>query len=80
MEHPGTIRGREMREQIVSFVSDYMAEHGWSPSYQEIAAELDLVDRGTVHAHLHRLADEGRIVLGGGPRQIRVVGNIRSHQ
>jgi SOS-response transcriptional repressor LexA len=72
--------GRDVREQIVDFVVEYMQEHGWSPSYEEISEALGIRNRSTIFKHLHILERENRIVLGGGPRQIRVVGNIRSHQ
>lgn len=63
--------GRRQREQLLGFLQRYQAEHGWMPSVREIAAELG-IQPSNAHAHLRILAREGKLVIGGGPRMIRL--------
>lgn len=70
--------GRSQRDRVLAFVTEFIAEHGWAPTMQEIADALGLASRSTVQEHLRQLHREGRIVLGGGPRMIRLTsGDIR---
>lgn len=57
---------------ILEYVARHQAEHGWAPTVQEIAAGVGLASKGTVHGHLRQLHDQGELVLGGGPRMIRL--------
>jgi repressor LexA len=43
------------QKQVLDFISQFMDEHGYSPSYQEIAAGLGLASLATVHKHLQAL-------------------------
>lgn len=69
--------GRRQRQMILDYIAQYQAEHGWAPSVREIGDAVGLSPSPT-HAHLHTLHDEGKLVLGGGPRMIRLAsGEVR---
>lgn len=60
------------QQQVYDFICRYLDQHGWAPSFREIADDVG-ASVSTVHFHLHSLERHGQIVLGGGPRMIRVV-------
>lgn len=64
--------GRQQRVRILDFIAAYVNEHGWAPTVREIASELRHQSPSSVHIHLRKLHDEGKLVLGGGPRMIRL--------
>ena len=66
--------GEATRRRILDFIARHQAEHGWAPTVGEIAAEVGHASKSSVHVHLQRLRDEGELVLGGGPRMIRLTG------
>jgi SOS-response transcriptional repressor LexA len=69
--------GREHRQQILEFIAAHQAEHGWAPTVREIGDAIGL-GPGPTHGHLRTLHEEGKLVLGGGPRMIRLTsGDIR---
>ncbi|MEZ4278944.1 MAG: transcriptional repressor LexA [Myxococcota bacterium] len=49
---------RRQRE-VLDFVSRFVAEKGYSPSLEEIAAAFDLSSVATVHKHVKHLVDKG---------------------
>lgn len=49
---------RRQRE-IFDFISRFVAEEGYSPSLEEIAAAFDLSSVATVHKHVKHLVDKG---------------------
>lgn len=57
------------RWRVYQFVTQYLYEHGWAPTCDEIAAGCGLA-KSTAHAHLRRLGDEGWLRVGHGPRMI----------
>jgi repressor LexA len=57
---------------ILDYLVTYQAEHGWMPTVREIADAMGLSSPSSVHSHLRQLHAEGRIVLGGGARMIRL--------
>lgn len=64
-------QGRRQRQAIMDFLRAYMAEHGWAPSMREIADHIGTYPPNVMQ-HLRKLQAEGKIVLGGGPRMIRI--------
>lgn len=66
-------QGRRTRQVIMDFLCFYTDEHGWAPTMREIGGAVGLASPSTVLSHLRTLEREGRIVLGGGPRMIRVL-------
>lgn len=55
-------------------IIDYIEQHGWAPSVTDIADAVPCA-RSSAHNSMHRLAATDNIVLGDGPRAIRVVGS-----
>lgn len=59
---------------VFNFIQDYITENGWSPSITDIADGAECA-RSAAHASVHRLASYGCLILGEGPRAIRVIGS-----
>src|ERR1700681_5093834 len=49
---------RRQRE-VYDFISRFVAEHGYSPSFEEIGTGLDLTSLATVHKHITNLEKKG---------------------
>lgn len=61
---------------IKKFIKEYIEEHGYVPSYDEIAAAV-CVTKSTVYSHIKKLLYEGELetdVPGGHPRAFRLSG------
>jgi len=43
------------QKELMDFVSGFIRRHGYSPSYEEIAAGLELASLATVHKHIQAL-------------------------
>ena len=56
---------------VLDFIARFVEEHGYSPSYQEIAGGLGLASLATVHKHI--LALEGKHYLKRGFNQSRSI-------
>lgn len=67
-----TMSAFERRQRVLEVVEDYIEEHGWSPSYEDIMERAGIASKSTVHQYLYALEREGKIRLGGGPRMIAV--------
>lgn len=64
--------GRRNRQLILDYVGSHISEHGWPPTVREIGDAVGVYSPSTVHAHLRQLHRDGKLVLGGGPRMIRL--------
>ena len=62
-----TLRQRE----VMDFIAGFLQEHGYSPSFQEIARGLGLSSLATVHKHILTLERKG--FLRRGPNQSRSI-------
>lgn len=51
------------REQILQFLTQFVAENGYAPSVREICAAVGLQSTATVHYHLGALRDAGLIEM-----------------
>lgn len=49
------------QRQVFDFIRDFIREHNYSPSLEEIAKGLGLSSLATVHKHLGNLAEKGMI-------------------
>ena len=49
---------RSQRE-VYDFISRFVAEHGYSPSFEEIGKGLELNSLATVHKHISNLEKKG---------------------
>ena len=62
------------QRQLLDFVDAYIREHGYSPSYEEIAGRFGYRSLSTVSGHLQALAAKGVLrVEAGKPRSIEVL-------
>ncbi len=43
------------QKEVMDFLSQFIADHGYSPSYEEIASGLGLASLATVHKHIQAL-------------------------
>ena len=59
------------QKQVLDFIAGFVEEHGYSPSYQEMATELELASLATVHKHI--LALEAKHYLKRGFNQSRSI-------
>lgn len=49
----------ERQKQVLDFVRDFAAEHGYTPTHREICEEFGFSSYGTVHKHLKLLERKG---------------------
>ena len=49
------------QKEIVDYLDDYIAEHGYAPTLEEIGRRFGLSSPATVHKHLTNLEDKGII-------------------
>ncbi len=49
------------QKEIIDFLDDYIAEHGYAPTLEEIGTKFGLSSPATVHKHLTNLEDKGLI-------------------
>jgi SOS-response transcriptional repressor LexA len=65
------------QRQILRYVLDYTMEHGFQPSFYEIADHFDLSSRSGVDHHMALIAGKGYITKGvegkGNSRSIRIL-------
>ena len=62
------------RERVYNFLVDYIEKNGFAPSVREISIGIGLNSTCTVHHHLLKLEDEGRIEMKRySPRAIKLV-------
>lgn len=59
------------QKEVLDFIADFVEEHGYSPSYEEMAQGLKLASLATVHKHIQGL--EGRNYLRRGFNQSRSI-------
>jgi repressor LexA len=49
------------QKEILSFLEDFLADHGYPPSFEEIARHFGYTSLATVHEHLENLRQKGYI-------------------
>lgn len=52
------------QDEILTFIKEYIVEHGYPPSIREIGASLGISSPATIHAHLQNLEKKGMIRKG----------------
>ncbi len=57
------------KKRVLSFLEEYIAEHGYAPSVRDIGASLGFRSTSTVHQYLKDLQDEGMITYADGKRR-----------
>ncbi len=71
------INMRRIEQRILSFIDQYVAKHGVSPTLDEIAAGVGYRSRGSVHRYVGSLIEQGFVENRGGHRGLRSTGKIR---
>lgn len=65
------------KEKVYSFILKYVKIYGYAPSIREIAEGIGLKSTSSVHSHLKKLQEEGKIeIRGNSPRAIRATGYV----
>src|ERR1041384_2004789 len=52
------------QKQVLDFIAGFVDEHGYCPSYEEIARGLDLASLATVHKHISALEAKNYLKRG----------------
>ena len=65
-------QGNRQRQRILEVIADHQAQHGWAPTVREIGEAVGLASASSVQRYLVQLHERGELVLGGGPRMIRL--------
>lgn len=52
------------QKEVLDFIVDFVEEHGYSPSYEELASGLNLASVATVHKHIQALSSRGYLRRG----------------
>lgn len=66
-------------DRVYEFCKDYIFEHGYSPSYEEIGKGVGLKSKASTYRHIQKLFKEGRISSDLDepcPRAFRISGYI----
>jgi SOS-response transcriptional repressor LexA len=58
---PETIRPTKKQRELLDFIAEFIAEHGYSPSYREIMAGLNYNSVATVALHVNNLIKRGQL-------------------
>lgn len=77
MNKPYYNKGIAVREKIVEAIVKYTEEHNYPPTIREIGDMVGLSSTSSVHSHICKLIDEGRLETDAGvssPRALRVPG------
>lgn len=66
-----------MKKVILTYIKNYIKEHGYPPTVREIGAGVGLKSTSSVQSHLKKMLEMGMIESDAGlgcPRAIRVPG------
>lgn len=68
------------QSEVLTFIREYLADHGYAPSYREIGDHFGLSSPATVHTHVQTLVEKGEIKVGedGEARSIELIGSMPS--
>lgn len=64
------------RRRVLRYIAAHQDEHGWAPTVREIASAVGHASPSSIHQHLRVLHERGELVLGNGPRMIKLTGHI----
>lgn len=60
-------------DKVYQFIVDYIQDNGYSPSVRDICKGIGVKSTSTIHNHLTRLQNEGRITYSDGKRRAIVI-------
>ncbi len=61
-ENKNQVRPTKKQRELLSFISAFIAEHGYSPSYREIMNGLNYTSVATVALHVNSLIKRGHLI------------------
>jgi hypothetical protein len=61
VETKSTVRPTKKQKELLSYIEDFIAEHGYSPSYREIMAGTGHTSVATVSLHVNNLINRGHL-------------------
>lgn len=61
-EEQGKVRPTKKQKELLGFIEQFIAEHGYSPSYREIMNGLQYTSVATVALHVNNLIARGHLV------------------
>jgi hypothetical protein len=61
IEPKTTVRPTKKQKELLSFIEDFIAQHGYSPSYREIMAGTGHTSVATVSLHVNNLIKRGHL-------------------
>lgn len=61
MSEEKSIRPTKKQKELLGFIADFIAEHGYSPSYREIMKGLNYTSVATVALHVNNLIKRGHL-------------------
>lgn len=61
METTAAVRPTKKQKEILTFIQNFIAEHGYSPSYREIMNGLNYTSVATVALHVNSLIRRGHL-------------------
>ena len=67
-------------ELIYEYIVDHIRSEGYPPSVREICAGVGIKSTSTIHSHLKRLQDLGRIEYTPGKRRAIIVPNLQQER
>lgn len=69
--------GEKIRNNILAFITEYIQQHGYAPTYREIGEGVNLKSTSSVYSHIERMLELGDLETDVGigvPRALRVPG------
>ncbi len=61
-----SVRPTKKQRELLGFIEDFIAEHGYSPSYREIMTGLQYTSVATVALHVNNLIKRGHLLKRNG--------------
>jgi repressor LexA len=61
MNEKQTVRPTKKQKELLTFIQNFIAEHGYSPSYREIMTGLNYTSVATVALHVNNLIKRGHL-------------------
>jgi len=61
LAEPKTVRPTKKQKELLTFIEDFIAEHGYSPSYREIMSGTGHSSVATVSLHISNLIKRGHL-------------------
>jgi repressor LexA len=63
----------DTRELVYDYIVEFINENGFAPSIREMCEGTGIRSTSTIHSHLKRLQEEGRLTVGRGKRRALTV-------